>query len=48
MTAGVAAPAGAGARVELRIGEIAYRGLGVARSGGVVHFVPGTCPGELV
>jgi len=32
----------------LRIESVAYRGAGVARLGGIVHFVPGTCPGELV
>ena len=40
-----AAPGGA---VRLEIGEIAYRGAGVARSGGIVHFVEGACRGETV
>ena len=30
----------------LTIDSIAYRGAGVARSEGIVYFVPGTCPGE--
>ena len=34
--------------VRLEIGEIAYRGVGVARSGGIVHFVQGACRGEIV
>ncbi|MBR1608507.1 MAG: hypothetical protein IJ678_02695, partial [Kiritimatiellae bacterium] len=27
---------------------MAYRGSGIARAGGLVYFVPETCPGELV
>ncbi len=32
----------------LTIDSIAYRGAGVARSEGIVYFVPGTCPSEEV
>ncbi len=34
--------------VRLEVESVAYRGAGVARNDGVVHFVPGTCPGEVV
>jgi tRNA/tmRNA/rRNA uracil-C5-methylase (TrmA/RlmC/RlmD family) len=34
--------------LELTIDSLAYRGAGVARSGGCVVFVHGTCPGERV
>ena len=39
---------GAGGTVRLEIEDIAYRGFGVARAGGAVHFVPGVCRGETV
>lgn len=39
---------GNGGTVRLSISGIAYRGMGIARSGGIVHFVPGTCEGETV
>jgi 23S rRNA (uracil1939-C5)-methyltransferase len=32
----------------LLIESVAYLGSGVARHDGCVHFIPGTCPGELV
>ena len=32
--------------IPLTIESIAYRGAGVARHENLVHFVPGTCPGE--
>ena len=35
-----------GGEVELEILDVAYRGSGIARRGGVVVFVPGTLPGE--
>ena len=34
--------------VELEIADVAYRGNGIARVGGVVVFVPGTLPGEKI
>ncbi len=37
-----------GDTLELLIDSLAYRGAGVARSGGRVVFVHGTCPGERV
>ena len=36
-----------GGEVELEILDVAYRGSGIARRGGVVVFVPGTLPGEV-
>jgi len=33
--------------VALKIHDVAYRGSGIARKGGVVIFVPGTLPGEV-
>ncbi len=33
--------------MELEIQDVAYRGSGIARHGGVVVFVPGTLPGEV-
>ncbi len=33
---------------ELEILDVAYRGSGIARRGGIVVFVPGTLPGEVV
>ena len=36
-----------GAEIELEIQDVAYRGSGIARHGGVVVFVPGTLPGEV-
>ena len=37
-----------GGEMELEITDVAYRGSGIARHGGVVIFVPGTLPGEVV
>lgn len=37
-----------GDSLELTIESLAYRGAGVARSGGCVVFVHGTCPGERI
>src|SRR5437867_9328646 len=34
--------------LELRIGDLAYGGAGVARADGFVLFVPGTVPGDVV
>ncbi len=36
-----------GSEIELIILDVAYRGSGIARHGGVVLFVPGTLPGEV-
>ncbi len=33
--------------LELNVQDVAYRGSGIARHGGVVVFVPGTLPGEV-
>ena len=37
-----------GCETELTIHDVAYRGSGIARLGGIVVFVPGTLPGEVV
>ena len=37
-----------GTETELEIQDVAYRGSGIARRGGIVIFVPGTLPGEVV
>src|SRR2546428_11263442 len=34
--------------LELRIGDLAYGGAGIARVDGFVVFVPGTVPGDVV
>ena len=36
-----------GEEIGLEITDVAYRGSGIARQGGVVVFVPGTLPGEV-
>ena len=41
-------PFARGSRLTVRIESVAYRGAGIARSGGCVLFVPGACPDELV
>ena len=40
-------PVGVGDEIELEILDVAYRGSGIARHGGIVIFVPGTLPGEV-
>lgn len=37
-----------GTAVELDIADVAYRGAGISRSGGIVTFVPRALPGEVI